>query len=121
MAQTVAGAVEEKIDGASGLKLRIRSWRPGGTTKAVVMVVPGFNAHSGQYGWVAEQLTANGVAAYAVDLRGRGESDGERFYVENIGDYVRDVAAMAAVVKSREPGLPVFLFGHSAGGVVSCL
>jgi pimeloyl-ACP methyl ester carboxylesterase len=30
-------------------------------------------------------------AVYAVDLRGRGNSDGERFYVEKFDDYVSDV------------------------------
>ena len=120
MAETLVNTMrEEKIEGAAG-KLLIRSLRPTGTTRGVVMIVPGFNAHSGYYGWVADQLVANGLAAYAVDLRGRGQSDGERFYVEDIEQYVNDVEKVAAVVKSREPGLPVFLLGHSAGGVVSC-
>jgi len=35
---------------------------------------------------VAEQLVSLGLAVYAVDLRGRGKSDGERFYVESFGD-----------------------------------
>jgi len=58
---------------------------------------------------------------YAVDLRGRGKSDGERFYVEKLADWVSDVGTVMALAKSREPGLPVFLLGHSAGGVVSCV
>ena len=58
---------------------------------------------------------------YAVDLRGRGQSDGERFYVEKFSDYVADAADLVKLAKSREPGLPVFLLGHSAGGVISCL
>jgi acylglycerol lipase len=58
---------------------------------------------------------------YAVDLRGRGKSDGERFYVENFEDYVKDVEAVVKVARSRESSLPFFLLGHSAGGVVSCL
>jgi alpha-beta hydrolase superfamily lysophospholipase len=70
---------------------------------------------------VAEQLLATGLAVYAVDLRGRGNSDGERFYVDNFEDYVKDVEAVVKVARSRESGLPFFLLGHSAGGVVSCL
>ena len=121
MAQAlVSAAKEEKIDGARG-KLFIRSWRPTGTARAVVLIIPGFNSHSGQYGWVADQLTAGGLAAYAVDLRGRGQSDGERFYVEKMSDYVADVETLAAVIKTREKGLPMFVFGHSAGGVVACM
>jgi alpha-beta hydrolase superfamily lysophospholipase len=58
---------------------------------------------------------------FALDLRGRGQSAGERFYVENVSEYVSDVAALVRLAKAREPGLPVFLLGHSAGGVVSCI
>jgi alpha-beta hydrolase superfamily lysophospholipase len=120
MAEALLNAMrEEKIEGSAG-KLLIRSLRPTGPTRGVVMIVPGFNSHSGYYGWAANQLVAIGLAAYAVDLRGRGQSDGERFYLEDMKEYVNDVEKLAAVIKSREPSLPVFLLGHSAGGVVSC-
>src|SRR6476646_9628366 len=93
---------EEHIAGASGLKLFVRSWRPDGPVRGVVAIVPGFNSHSGYYGWVGEQLAANGLAAYAVDLRGRGQSDGEQFYVKRFADYVSDVETLVTLVKSRE-------------------
>jgi alpha-beta hydrolase superfamily lysophospholipase len=55
------------------------------------------------------------------DLRGRGQSDGERFYVAKFADYVDDVATFVTLAKSAHPDLPVFVLGHSAGGVVSCV
>lgn len=119
MAQTPGTMNQEEVESTGGLKIFFLSWRPDGKPRAVI--VPGFNAHSGYSGWVAEQFVAVGFAVYAVDLRGRGNSDGERFYVEKFEDYVRDVEAVTAIVKSREPGLPLFMLGHSAGGVVSCL
>ena len=70
-------------------------------------------------GWAAEQLVAHGFTVFALDLRGRGKSEGERFYVEDVADYVSDVDGAVKIAKSRNPGLPVFLLGHSAGGVVS--
>lgn len=111
----------ERIEGAGGLRIFFRSLHPKQEPRAIVVIVPGFNAHSGYYEWVAEQLVATGLTVYVVDLRGRGNSDGERFYVSDFEDYVSDVATVVAVAKSREPGLPLFLLGHSAGGVVSCL
>jgi alpha-beta hydrolase superfamily lysophospholipase len=100
----------------------MRSWRPDDSpVRGVVVIVPGFNAHSGYYTWVAGQLVSTGLAIYAVDLRGRGKSDGERFYVQSFAEYVGDVANVIAIAKSREPDLPVYLLGHSAGGVVSCI
>jgi alpha-beta hydrolase superfamily lysophospholipase len=111
----------ERVKGASGLGIAFRSWRPPGHVRAFVVIVPGFNAHSGYYAWVAAQLVSRGLAVYAIDLRGRGQSDGERFYVETFDDYVRDVEAVVSVARSREGSLPFFLLGHSAGGVVACL
>ena len=34
---------------------------------------------------------------------------------------MNDVAACVALAKAQNPGLPLFLLGHSAGGVVACL
>lgn len=112
--------LEERIDGTGGLGIFIRSWRPEGKPRAVVVIVHGFNSHSGHYFWVAEQLVAAGLAVYALDLRGRGKSDGERFFVDKFSDYTSDVHLLVKLAKSREPGLQVFLLGHSAGGVISC-
>jgi len=112
---------EERFDGVGGLKIFVRSWRPEGPARAVVVVVHGFNSHSGEYAWVAEQFVAGGVGVYAPDLRGRGRSDGERFFVDRFADWVDDVGVAVTLAKAREPGVPVFLLGHSAGGVVSCV
>jgi acylglycerol lipase len=106
---------------SAGLQICVRSWRPGVPPRAAVVIVPGFNSHSAYYAWTAQQLVAERLAVYAIDLRGRGKSDGERFYVDTFDDYVSDVSSAVALVKSREPGIPLYLLGHSAGGVVACL
>jgi acylglycerol lipase len=110
---------EETFKGKGDLNIFFRTWRPETTPRAVVAICHGFNSHSEYYLWVAEQLVERGFAVYALDLRGRGKSDGERFYVEHVAEYVSDLTALIALAKSRHPGLPVFLLGHSAGGVVS--
>jgi acylglycerol lipase len=113
-------ATEGTFKGVGGIAIFTRSWRPSGKPRGVVIISHGFNSHSGQYFWVAEQFLAAGLAVYALDHRGRGKSGGERFYVEKFADYVNDLATFIQFAKSQEPGLPVFLLGHSAGGVVSC-
>lgn len=112
---------EESFVGIGNLNIFVRSWRPATKPMGVVVICPGFNSHSGQYMWAAEQLIASNLAVYALDLRGRGKSDGERFYVEKLADYVGDLSMLVQLAKSREPGLPIYLLGHSAGGVVSCI
>jgi alpha-beta hydrolase superfamily lysophospholipase len=115
----MATATEETIPNG-GLKIFVRSWRPDGKPRGVVVICHGLNAHSGQYAWAAAQLAAGGLAVYAADLRGRGKSEGERFYVEDMAEWVSDLSVAVKLAKSREPGLPVFMLGHSAGGVVAC-
>jgi alpha-beta hydrolase superfamily lysophospholipase len=114
-----ARAHEEKIDSTKGVKIHVRSWLPESKPRAVVVICHGVNSHGGQYQWTGEQLAAGGLAAYALDLRGRGKSDGERFYVEDVADYVSDLAATVDLARSRHADVPVFVLGHSAGGVVS--
>jgi acylglycerol lipase len=119
MATGLQSAREDRIDGPKGLKIFVRSWRPAAKPRGVVAIVHGVKSHSGYYGWTAEQLVAGGLAVYALDLHGRGNSDGDRFYLEAFQDYLDDVDALLRLARSREPGLPVFLLGHSAGGVIA--
>lgn len=112
---------EEIFKGVGGLKIFTRSWRPASKPQGVVVIAHGFNSHSGQYFEVAERLVAAGLVVYALDHRGRGKSEGMRFHVEKFSDYVSDLATFIQIAKLREPGLPVFLLGHSAGGVIASL
>jgi len=105
----------------SGLKIFTRTWLPEGNTHGVIVIVHGLNSHSGYYQWVAEQFTAQNFAVYALDLQGRGQSEGERFYVQSIYDYVNEVDQLVDIAKSAHQDLPAFVLGHSAGGVVACL
>lgn len=112
---------EETFQSTGGATIFLRSWQPHGTPKAIVVICHGVNAHGGQFIWAAEQFAARGFAVYALDLRGRGKSSGPRFYVDDIADYASDVGGTVALAKARQPGLPVFLLGHSAGGVTSAI
>lgn len=111
---------EEYVEGSGGLKLFLRSWRPLSKPRGVVVIVHGLMSHSGLYEWVADNLVSHDFAVYALDLHGHGKSEGEYYFTETVDQYVDDVAKVVAIAKTREAGLPVFVLGHSAGGVVSC-
>jgi alpha-beta hydrolase superfamily lysophospholipase len=111
---------EGSFEGVDGIKIFTREWQPAGKAHGVVVISHGLNAHSGLYEWAAQQFTSNGLAVYALDHRGRGHSEGERFFVKKFADWTTDLATFIDIVKTREPGLPVFLLGHSAGGVIAC-
>jgi len=110
---------ESSFKTADGLNIFTRSWKPEGTPRAVIALVHGFNAHSGYMTWPGEQFAAHGLAAYALDLRGRGRSDGERFFIKKFSDYTGDVDQLVEIARAENPGLPVYLLGHSAGGVIA--
>jgi alpha-beta hydrolase superfamily lysophospholipase len=97
----------------------MRSWRPE-APRATVVICHGVNSHSGQYLWTGGKLAEAGFAVYAYDHRGRGRSEGPRFYIDDISDYTDDLGTFIRIAQQREPGRPVFLLGHSAGGVTSC-
>jgi alpha-beta hydrolase superfamily lysophospholipase len=120
---TVETLVKEgSFTGAEGYTIFTRSWEPqAGSPRAVLVIVHGFNSHSGHYLWAGEQFARGGLAVYALDLRGRGRSEGDRYHIDNIDDYTRDVDTLVEQARAAHPGLSVFLLGHSAGGVVSCV
>lgn len=106
---------------ANGQKVFYRNWKTTEKPKAVVVIVHGFNSHSGYYQWTAEQLTSSGFETYAIDLPGRGNSDGERFYIADNNEIVSDINQLVSIIKEAHSSLPIFVLGHSAGGVLSAL
>ena len=104
---------EETYSGAGGLAIFFRSWIPEAKPRAVVVICHGVLSHSGYYFWAAEQLVKSGFATYALDLRGRGKSEGERYYVENVANYVSDVLVLSE--GNPRPGVATFQFTPMSG------
>ncbi len=104
-----------------GLSLFEESWRPQGEPRAVVVIVHGLKDHADRYAELAERLVAKGFAVYAMDLRGHGDSEGDRVWVNCFDEYVADVHRYLDLVERREPNRPIYLFGHSMGGAIVTL
>ncbi len=109
---------EQWLEGTGG-RIFTRHWEPAGTSKANLVICHGVNSHGGQYIRAGEDFASRGFAVTALDLRGRGKSDGERFYAESIDEYVSDLGQAIEFGRSKHPDRPVYLLGHSAGGVTS--
>jgi len=101
-----------------GLHLHTQHWMPDETPTAVVGLVHGYAEHSGRYDHMASTFTEQGAAVYAYDQRGYGRSDGRRAYVESFDRYLDDLGQFLDHVRTRQPDFPLFLFGHSMGGLV---
>jgi alpha-beta hydrolase superfamily lysophospholipase len=109
----------DRFPARDGLELYWQCWLPDEPTRGVVVVVHGINEHGGRYARLAEDLTPRGYAVYALDLRGHGRSQGDRTMVRVFDDYLDDVEVMLERVALRQPGQPLFLFGHSMGGAIA--
>jgi len=109
---------EGTFNGYGGLELYYQRWLPEGEPKAVLPIVHGFGEHSGRYGNVVDWFVPKGYAVYGFDLRGHGRSPGPRGYINEWGEFRGDVGAFLALVREQEPGRPLFLLGHSMGGLI---
>ena len=107
--------------GAGGEKLFWQAWRPAGQPRGVLVIVHGLKDHSSRYSGLAKNLTEAGYAVYAFDLRGHGRSSRRRVAIDSFDQYTADLASFIALVRAREAGPPIFLFGHSMGGAIATL
>ena len=107
-------AVAGSLKSADGTKLAYRAWpKPGADT--TFAVVHGLGEHSGRYARFAEAMANHGMSTYAVDLRGHGESDGQRGHVDSWSQWTDDVSAFVSQVE-HQVGDEVVPLGHSFGG-----
>ena len=113
------GHDEGTMRGDGGVELFEQWWRPDAREiRAEVAIVHGFGEHGGRYLNIVHRLVPAGYAVYALDLRGHGRSPGQRGHVDRWTEYREDVGAFVRDVAGREPGRPLFLMGHSMGGLI---
>jgi alpha-beta hydrolase superfamily lysophospholipase len=111
-------ATQGTRNGKDGRTLHWREWNPSHAPRAVVAISHGYAEHSGRYANLAQDLVAAGYAACALDHHGHGLSEGKPVSVRRFDDYVDDFAAYVEDVRQRYPA-PLFVLGHSMGGLIA--
>ena len=112
---------------ADGTRLFLYRWQPeaGVALRGAVQIAHGMAEHAGRYERVARALTEAGFIVYANDHRGHGKTAGDPkrvgFFAESGGweKVVDDLHQLTARIRREHPGLPVILFGHSMGSLLS--
>jgi len=84
----------------------------------------GYGDHGGRYGHVLKWLAARGISCCSLDFRGHGCSLGRRGYVRRWDEFLDDLEGLltweqSASAERQASGAPLFVLGHSHGGLVA--
>ncbi|MGZ3514714.1 MAG: alpha/beta hydrolase [Thermodesulfobacteriota bacterium] len=104
--------------GVRDTRIFFQNWLPEGEPKAILLIVHGLAEHSGRYMNLVNHLVPLGYAVHGFDHPGHGKSDGTRVYVERFEDYTDTIKVY---FDRMRPAKPVFLVGHSMGGLIAAL
>jgi len=92
---------------------------------AIVQIVHGIAEHAMRYEHFAEALVKKGFAVFAEDHRGHGQTaglaKGDMGPANALDRVCDDVVRLTLHARSEFPGIPVVLFGHSMGSLISQL
>jgi alpha-beta hydrolase superfamily lysophospholipase len=106
---------------ADGTRLPVHSWLPDDDPpRAVVIALHGFNDYGNFFADAGAYLSGRGVAAYAYDQRGFGDSPNRGLW-PGVPALVDDLVNAVAAVRARHSGIPLYLIGASMGGAVAML
>jgi acylglycerol lipase len=111
--------VEGSFKGVRNANIYHQAWLPEGDVRAVLIVVHGLGEHCGRYMNVVNHLVPLGYALYGLDHIGHGKSEGTREFVERFEDYTNTLTTYYNMVKGWQTGKPIFLLGHSMGGLIA--
>lgn len=109
---------EGTFKGVGDLTLFWQAWLPDESPRAVLAIVHGFGEHCGRYRHLVDYLVPRGFAVYGFDLRGHGRSEGQRGAINSWDEYREDVVRFLQLVRESQPDSPLFLMGHSMGGLI---
>jgi alpha-beta hydrolase superfamily lysophospholipase len=113
---------ERAITAPDGVEVFHRVWAVD-DGKAVVVIAHGASEHSGRYARFAAALNEAGYSAVALDHRGHGRT-AEGSGVGRLGPggaarLLDDLHDLVEKATSATGGLPVLLFGHSMGSMIT--
>ena len=103
------------------IQLNTKLWSAQKNTKAVIIIVHGLAEHINRYDHVGNFFSSYGYTVEGYDLRGHGNSDGKKAYMNSIFDHVSDLKNFVSHIKDKYPEKKVFILGHSMGGEIACL
>jgi len=104
-------------------KLKTFLWKPSsGAPKALVFLSHGYAEHLvPYYSELAQAGVDQGLLVFGHDHVGHGESEGERVLVSDMEEFVAPVIQHCQHMCDQYPDTPLFIVGHSMGGLITLL
>lgn len=99
-------------------KMFAQKWAPEKGLDASIILIHGFGEHSSRYAHMAEFYCKNKIQILTFDLYGHGQSAGTRGYIPNQTAYFDDLDIFLENSGEFLADKPVFLYGHSMGGMI---
>lgn len=112
---------EGKFRGVRDMSIYFQYWEPEESPRAVILLVHGAGEHSSRYEHVAQAFVSNGFAVAALDHPNHGKSEGRYGHVDRLDDISQTLEMFHRRVNQYFPTQPMFLLGHSMGGLISSL
>jgi acylglycerol lipase len=100
-------------------QIYFQEWSTDHPPHARVLLVHGLGEHSSRYDHVGEFFAQAGISITAMDLLGHGKSEGQRGHAESYDEYCDIIENFLKELLAREPSVPIFLYGHSMGGLLA--
>ncbi len=109
----------------TGASLNFYTRRADAPARAVIQINHGLAEHAARYSRFADALAAEGFHTYAHDHRGHGYTrapdapQGVFATADGAAKVIADVDTLHDLITKENPGLPVIVFGHSMGGIIT--
>jgi len=107
-----------RVIATDGMQLPLSLWQPEGKPVAVLLALHGFNDYRHSFVNLGEALARQGIAVYAYDQRGFGETAYHGLW-PGTDRLASDAVMVLGLLRARYPGTPVYLLGESMGAAVS--
>ena len=111
--------IEGSFKGVRNANIYYQALLPEGDAKAVLFIVHGLGEHCGRYMNVVDHFVPLGYAVFGLDHMGHGKSEGTREFVQSFEDFTNTLTIYFNMVTEWQTGKPVFLVGHSMGGLIA--